>query len=43
MLLQGASRERALQIACVAGAWAASIVGAQSSLPRADQVALWLD
>ena len=43
MLLEGASRERALQIACTAGAWAASIVGAQSSLPRADQVALWLD
>jgi ribokinase len=43
MLLQGASRERALQIACVAGAWAASIVGAQSSLPRVDQVAMWLD
>jgi ribokinase len=43
MLLEGASRERALQVACVAGAWAASIVGAQSSLPRADEVALWLD
>jgi ribokinase len=43
MLLEGASRERALQVACVAGAWAASIVGAQSSLPRADEVAMWLD
>jgi len=43
MLLQGASRERALQVACVAGAWAAATVGAQSSLPTADQVALWLD
>ena len=43
MLLQGASRERALQMACVAGAWAAATVGAQSSLPTADQVALWLD
>jgi ribokinase len=43
MLLEGASRERALQVACAAGAWAASIVGAQSSLPRADEVALWLD
>jgi ribokinase len=43
MLLQGAPPERALQIACVAGAWAAAIVGAQSSLPTADQVALWLD
>ena len=43
MLLQGASRERALQVACVAGAWAAATFGAQSSLPTADQVALWLD
>src|SRR5947207_283889 len=43
MLLQGASHERALQVACVAGAWAAATVGAQSSLPTADQVALWLD
>jgi ribokinase len=43
MLQQGASRERALQVACVAGAWAAATVGAQSSLPTADQVALWLD
>jgi ribokinase len=43
MLLEGASRERALQVACAAGAWAASVVGAQPSLPRADQVALWLD
>ena len=43
MLLEGASRERALRVACTAGAWAASIVGAQSSLPRADEVALWLD
>ena len=43
MLLQGASRERALNVACVAGAWAASVVGAQPSLPTADQVALWLD
>ena len=43
MLLEGASRERALRVACAAGAWAASIVGAQSSLPRADEVALWLD
>lgn len=43
MLLEGASRERALQVACATGAWAASVVGAQTSLPRADQVALWLD
>ena len=43
MLLQGASRGRALHVACVAGAWAAATVGAQSSLPTADQVALWLD
>ena len=43
MLLEGASRERALRVACTAGAWAASIVGAQTSLPRADEVALWLD
>jgi ribokinase len=43
MLLEGASREKALRIACVAGAWAAATVGAQSSLPTADQVALWLD
>ena len=43
MLLQGASRERALQVACVAGAWAAATFGAQSSLPTGDQVALWLD
>jgi ribokinase len=43
MLLQGASRERALEVACVAGAWAAATVGAQSSLPTADQVAQWLD
>ena len=43
MLLEGASRERALQIACVAGAWAAATVGAQPSLPTVDQVALWLD
>ena len=43
MLLEGASRERALRVACVAGAWAAATVGAQSSLPTADQVALWLD
>jgi sugar/nucleoside kinase (ribokinase family) len=43
MLLEGASRERALQVACAAGAWAASVGGAQPSLPRADEVALWLD
>jgi ribokinase len=43
MLLEGASRERALRVACVAGAWAAATVGAQRSLPTADQVALWLD
>jgi ribokinase len=43
MLLQGASRERALRVACVAGAWAAATVGAQPSLPTAEQVALWLD
>jgi ribokinase len=43
LLLQGASRERALRVACVAGAWAAANVGAQPSLPTADQVAQWLD
>jgi ribokinase len=43
MLLQGASRERALRVACVAGAWAAAKVGAQPSLPTADEVAQWLD
>jgi ribokinase len=43
MLLQGAARERALRVACAAGAWAASNVGAQASLPTADEVAEWLD
>ena len=43
MLLQGASRERALHVACVAGAWAAATVGAQRSLPTTGDVALWLD
>jgi ribokinase len=43
MLLEGAPPERALQIACVAGAWTAAVVGAQTAMPRADQVAMWLD
>jgi ribokinase len=41
-LLEGRSYEEALRRACVAGAFAAATLGAQSSLPYASQVEEWL-
>jgi ribokinase len=41
-LLEGRPHEEALQRACIAGAFTASKVGAQSALPGADDVVNWL-
>ena len=41
-LLEGLPYEPALRRACAAGAYAASVLGAQTSLPTADELAEWM-